>query len=31
VDPERQTAQAEPGVTWREFDRESQAFGMGDR
>ena len=28
VDPERRTARAEPGVTWGEFDRETQAFGF---
>lgn len=28
VDPAAQTARAEPGVLWREFDRESQAFGL---
>jgi FAD/FMN-containing dehydrogenase len=28
VDPERNTARAEPGVTWGEFDHESQAFGL---
>lgn len=28
VDPRRQTAQAEPGVIWQEFDRETQAFGL---
>ena len=26
VDPERRTARAEPGVTWGEFDHETQAF-----
>src|SRR5712691_6127859 len=28
VDPARRTARAEPGVTWAEFDRETQAFGL---
>ena len=28
VDPERRTARAEPGVTWAEFDRETQTFGL---
>ncbi len=28
VDPARQTARAEGGVTWGEFDRETQAFGL---
>jgi FAD/FMN-containing dehydrogenase len=28
VDPERSTARAEPGVTWGEFDHETQAFGL---
>src|ERR671917_1976068 len=28
VDPERQTARAEPGVTWGELDRETQRFGL---
>ncbi len=28
VDPARRTARAEPGVTWSEFDRETQAFGL---
>ena len=28
VDPERRTARAEPGVTWGDFDRETQAFGL---
>jgi FAD/FMN-containing dehydrogenase len=28
VDPESKTARAEPGVTWGEFDRETQAFGL---
>jgi FAD/FMN-containing dehydrogenase len=28
VDPTRRTARAEPGLTWREFDRETQAFGL---
>jgi len=28
VDPTRRTARAEPGVTWGEFDRETQAFGL---
>ena len=29
VDLDSKTARAEPGVTWAEFDRESQAFGLG--
>jgi hypothetical protein len=29
VDPARLTARAEPGVTWGEFDHETQAFGLG--
>jgi len=29
VDLHSQTARAEPGVTWGEFDRETQAFGLG--
>jgi FAD/FMN-containing dehydrogenase len=28
VDPESNTVRAEPGVTWGEFDRETQAFGL---
>ncbi len=28
IDPVRRTARAEPGVTWGEFDRETQAFGL---
>src|SRR5207249_4589644 len=28
VDPARQTARAEPGLTWGEFDQETQAFGL---
>jgi len=28
VDPGRRLAQAEAGMTWREFDRETQAFGL---
>ena len=28
VDPEARTARAEGGVLWREFDRETQAFGL---
>lgn len=28
VDPPRRTARAEAGVIWREFDRETQAFGL---
>jgi len=28
VDPARQTARAEGGVTWGDFDRETQAFGL---
>lgn len=28
VDPVRQTARAEPGLTWAEFDHETQAFGL---
>ncbi len=28
VDLARRTARAEPGLTWREFDRETQAFGL---
>jgi FAD binding domain/Berberine and berberine like len=28
VDPARATARAEPGLTWGEFDRETQAFGL---
>ncbi len=28
VDPDHRTARAEPGVTWAEFDHETQAFGL---
>ena len=28
VDPTARTARAEPGLTWGEFDRETQAFGL---
>ena len=28
VDPASRTARAEPGLTWAEFDRETQAFGL---
>ncbi|HLF71610.1 MAG TPA: FAD-binding oxidoreductase [Dehalococcoidia bacterium] len=28
VDPVARTAQAQPGLTWAEFDRETQAFGL---
>ncbi len=28
VDPTRRTVRAEPGLTWGEFDRETQAFGL---
>jgi hypothetical protein len=28
VDPARRTVRAEPGLTWAEFDRETQAFGL---
>lgn len=28
VDPDNRTARAEPGLTWGEFDRETQAFGL---
>ncbi|MBV9599027.1 MAG: FAD-binding oxidoreductase [Chloroflexi bacterium] len=28
VDPNRQTVRAEAGLTWAEFDRETQAFGL---
>src|SRR5262249_9005950 len=28
VDPARRTVRAEPGLTWRDFDRETQAFGL---
>ena len=28
VDPARRLARAEAGLTWREFDRETQAFGL---
>jgi FAD/FMN-containing dehydrogenase len=28
VDPANRTARAEPGLTWGEFDRETQAFGL---
>jgi FAD binding domain/Berberine and berberine like len=29
VDPQARRVRAEPGVTWAEFDRETQAFGLG--
>ena len=29
VDPVRRTARAEGGTTWADFDRETQAFGLG--
>ena len=29
IDPVRRTVRAEPGLTWGEFDRETQAFGLG--
>jgi len=29
VDPVRRTARAEGGATWADFDRETQAFGLG--
>ena len=29
VDPVRRVARAEPGVIWREFDREAQTFALG--
>ncbi len=29
VDPQARTARAEPGLTWAEFDHETQAFGLG--
>ena len=29
VDAANQTARADPGVTWRQFDLETQAFGLG--
>jgi hypothetical protein len=29
VDPESHTVRAEAGLTWGEFDRETQAFGLG--
>jgi FAD/FMN-containing dehydrogenase len=28
VDPARRTARAQPGLTWSEFDQETQAFGL---
>ena len=28
VDPEKRTAQAEPGATWADFDHETHAFGL---
>ena len=28
VDPARRTVRVEPGLTWRDFDRETQAFGL---
>ena len=28
VDPERRTVRAQPGLTWSEVDRETQAFGL---
>ncbi|SRR5712692_3604322 len=28
VDPARRTARAEPGLTWGEFDHETQTFGL---
>jgi FAD/FMN-containing dehydrogenase len=28
IDPVRRTARAEPGLTWGEFDHETQAFGL---
>lgn len=28
VDPAKRTAHAQPGLTWGEFDRETQAFGL---
>lgn len=28
IDPARRTARAEPGLTWGEFDRETQVFGL---
>ena len=28
VDPARRTARAEPGLTWGDFDRETQVFGL---
>ncbi|MCX9025068.1 MAG: FAD-binding oxidoreductase [Candidatus Methanoperedens sp.] len=28
IDPVRRTARAEPGLTWAEFDRETQSFGL---
>src|SRR5437868_2996511 len=28
VDPARRAARAEPGLTWGEFDHETQAFGL---
>jgi FAD/FMN-containing dehydrogenase len=29
VDPQKRTVRADPGVTWGEFDRETQSFGFG--
>jgi FAD/FMN-containing dehydrogenase len=29
VDPKARRVRAEPGLTWREFDHETQAFGLG--
>ena len=28
VDPKTRTVRAQPGLTWGEFDRETQAFGL---
>ena len=28
VDPNTRTVRAQPGLTWGEFDRETQAFGL---
>lgn len=28
IDPDAQTARAQPGLTWAEFDHETQAFGL---
>jgi FAD/FMN-containing dehydrogenase len=28
VDPQKRTVRADPGVTWGEFDRETQSFGL---